>query len=407
MLMWKKPDAAIALMAALLFGGHARAGTVGNGGDVVYCEVDGEPSVELLDYYEGRVIRGLTIPQRNADTLEEATTELLNRLIEIDPLNGPELRTEVDEFMQKAVFIPGIVLNDIPDSEHIYIPRGCSLRQIAIQMVPKLPGDHEFTVSKDLWDLLSYADRAGLALHEVIYKRARVTQENSILTRYLNAFFASTELVTSSDRGYHDMLHLTKILRSYGKRFEVQGHEPIVLKLRVIDDMGNHTDWYDEDGAWIKIGGSVISPASLHLAQNRFDVRSDMTLELTRLDATLPFHANSLDVLINVGNLMGPIRIGLASLTLGVRPSDGSPLGSGRFFFYFTPENRIASVFTPANTSPFEFIRYTKGAQERCFSTEEAILGKRYNRVSFNRTGNITAVEGPETNYPYRCMVAP
>lgn len=193
---------------------------VGNGGDAVVCD-DGR--VLMLDLYEGATRYGFTYDWlSNAASPLENVEQVLSHWRAIDPILVDRFSQEASAFFQNANFLSDVVLTDIPDSQHIAIPNGCAIKQIAIRREPSFPREKRYTVSQDLWDAMDSANRAGLILHELIYNWA-VTQghENSINARYLSAFLASTDYSTISPKEYIDTFLAVKLPAS--KQYCVDG----------------------------------------------------------------------------------------------------------------------------------------------------------------------------------------
>lgn len=165
--------------------------SVGNGGDVVYCPHN--RTAELLDHYEGRVFWGITPDLGDAQlSVEDKLGIVLDRVRIYDPFHAEKWEDEIKFFWSNVIFLPGVDLVDISDSEHVAIPAGCRISQIAIQKRPTFPRDKYYTVSKNLWDMLSSDGKAGLVLHEVLFKEALSNyHKDSRRTRYLNANISS------------------------------------------------------------------------------------------------------------------------------------------------------------------------------------------------------------------------
>ncbi|MCM2321921.1 MAG: hypothetical protein NDJ90_01520, partial [Oligoflexia bacterium] len=120
----------------------------GNGGDVVVCRnaAGAIRSVELLDLYEGRTRwgnvadlggPGLSVPEKVSLLL----TRLGNRLPALEKFYRDWYAT----FEQETLSLSGVQLVDIPDSEHIALPVGCAIEQIAIQKEPQFPREKRYT----------------------------------------------------------------------------------------------------------------------------------------------------------------------------------------------------------------------------------------------------------------------
>lgn len=175
----------------------AMAGQSGNGGDVVVCIADGRiRSVELLDFYEAKTLRKIQYSLGDKILSVEAKIELaLSRLSPFSPVRVQDYLTQTRSFYSEALFLKGVKLDDIPDAGYLALPIGCHIEQIVIQKEPRFPGDPRFLVSQDLWDFLDNDSRAGLILHEVIYREAiSYGHTDSIATRYFNSLIFGNKI---------------------------------------------------------------------------------------------------------------------------------------------------------------------------------------------------------------------
>lgn len=184
-------------------------GTVGNGGDVVVCR-DGSgaiASVELLDFYEARVIRGFTI-DLGAPTLPVAqkVQTAIGRMSGLAPLKTKQLLSWAADFEKEAIRLADVTLIDVPDSAHIVVPNNCRIEQIAIQRDPEFDTDKRYTINKDIWDRLDADNQAGLIIHEVLYREFKKLKSNSMSTRYWNAVLSGKELTMPQTDEAHFVL---------------------------------------------------------------------------------------------------------------------------------------------------------------------------------------------------------
>lgn len=186
---------AIVMLLPFMASGAYAGGSVENGGNVVVCRTPGHEiqSIELLDYYEARVMRGLNLDYagEGAD-VSDGFRKLMVRLGRLSP---DRVRKYTDEFLRfddEALLVPGVELVTIPDSKHLFLPKGCEVTQIVIQRIPEFQGDKRYFVNADLWSLLSVRDKVGLILHELLLREAMEQGvETSVATRYLNSLLAS------------------------------------------------------------------------------------------------------------------------------------------------------------------------------------------------------------------------
>jgi len=179
-------------------------GQEGNGGDVVVCPGRG---VELLDFYEARTLRNIKIEPRGEADYRVILAELLAANRPSFPGLVEKLELEIAKFHEESLFLSGVNLTDIPDSRHIALPAGCTIEQIAIQRAPIYPQDKRYTVSVDLWNQLSPLDKAGLVLHEVLYKHGLEGGiSHSMDVRYLNSIFFAGIFANLNDRDRFQIL---------------------------------------------------------------------------------------------------------------------------------------------------------------------------------------------------------
>jgi hypothetical protein len=178
----------------LLFVGYApgvaRAGdVVRNGGDVVIC---GE-SVRLLDYYEAEAEgEALDLPSDN-DPLEVARA-VLYALRSVDFDRAERYLGWIEGFAGERAEVRFVEesLPDIYDAGRIVqVPEGCTIRQVALQMEPSNGDVIRYLIDRRLWERLSIDDRAGLVLHEIVLREARLASSpDTRTTRALNVLLA-------------------------------------------------------------------------------------------------------------------------------------------------------------------------------------------------------------------------
>ncbi|MBP9706714.1 MAG: hypothetical protein KBD78_03665 [Oligoflexales bacterium] len=169
---------------------------VGNGGDAVICLKDDTNeviSVQLLDFYEAkyRWIFNLDLDQAGT-SVEEKLDYVIKKLSKHDPVRAKVYKEQIDTFHANTNYWPGIRLHNIKDANEIGIPKGCVVGQVARQHNSSLAFDKYFVVAKDIYDLMDNNNKAGLILHEIIYKEmiARGAKESS-WARQMTALLSS------------------------------------------------------------------------------------------------------------------------------------------------------------------------------------------------------------------------
>lgn len=172
--------------------------TIGNGGSVVACPQTGTeaPQLELLDYYELRVLRGVPLALGRSDLPVQAKVEVaLARLDSVSPKRARRYREHASTFFAEALFLKNARLAPIPDSDPIAIPEGCEIRQIANQSEPLERDSPRYIIDDSLWQLLDNDQRAGLILHELIYREAiEMGHTNSVSARHFNGLISSERI---------------------------------------------------------------------------------------------------------------------------------------------------------------------------------------------------------------------
>lgn len=222
----------------------------GNGGDVVVCANHQATMVELLDYFEARVIRGIefdvarpswqkTVTMSLAGIRSHYVEQFVARVAKFDAAWAKDLERELRSFVEDAAFVD-FVLMDVPDSFHLGVPEGCRIEQAAVQRSVLFPEDKPFIVARQWWGAEPYyvcpaaggpcaapwsnlttddaqAERAkiaqrqaGLMIHEVILRRAlELGQTNSIRTRYFHSYVMSSKYHALTAAGWAQLRGLT------------------------------------------------------------------------------------------------------------------------------------------------------------------------------------------------------
>ncbi|MGE3973033.1 MAG: hypothetical protein AB7F59_00755 [Bdellovibrionales bacterium] len=193
--------------AMLLSATLAHAGREGNGGDVLICP---NKKPELLDYYEARTLPKTKLKIDLGPThlsVPEKIDYVLKRLARVSPYRAKYYGQLYSTFNNEVSFVPDANLKDIPDSDELVIPKGCELKQAAIQTTPKFPDDPRYTIDETIWKQMDNYSQAGLILHEIVYRDALQDNHiNSIPTRKLNGLIASTYMETISTDQFREYL---------------------------------------------------------------------------------------------------------------------------------------------------------------------------------------------------------
>lgn len=217
MLQWAVALGIAATLAACGFSGGTAGGDrpanvgneAGNGGHGVVCRNGHRvKSVELLDYYEARLLMPELTPdlQRGSTEMEKALA-VLERLERVDALRAARYRKAVENFFEDARFIDQALLGSTNDYGYVPLENDCRVEQIVVQRKTPFPEMKRYLVQQSLWNRLTVEHRAGLILHEVIYGHAlELGHRDSVATRYFNALVSSKKLETMPEATFGTLM---------------------------------------------------------------------------------------------------------------------------------------------------------------------------------------------------------
>ena len=165
---------------------------VGNGCNGLVC--NGNSSFEILDHYELTVNGGkLTLNDKLGDYVT-ILNDLFNRWQTVAPKRMELYRQWLKEFSYEAAYITGISIPPTGDTGFVAIPANCELKGFAFQRPDHelFPGVKRYVINKTYWDRLSEVQKAGLVLHELIYREGiKLSHKTSYPTRYFNGYLSS------------------------------------------------------------------------------------------------------------------------------------------------------------------------------------------------------------------------
>lgn len=181
-------------------------GRVGNGGGGHVCRSGSEITrAELWDFYEARNIQGnwkvdLDVSIQDPDPLKQAIAiaraVVSDRWAEIDPVMAGYVDKLLNNFEDESA-LTGYPLQRLHDVHTVVAPEpGCFREQIAIQRIPQYPGDKRYLIQKSIFEHRNFdpIQRAGLVLHEVIYRLTRLGgAKTSQTARYLTSLFFANQ----------------------------------------------------------------------------------------------------------------------------------------------------------------------------------------------------------------------
>jgi hypothetical protein len=146
----------------------AAGGVDGGGGKGVVCRNDQNQIIkaEVLDIYEGRVQYGHRIPSSSSQVMSQADEAIRS-------ISSGRNKVFQDSVLKMAHFInlrkiilpDGTGLEDIDDSHHVIVPKGCKIEQLA-----NFTKQNQILIDGEIWKNLDNTNKAALLVHEALYK---------------------------------------------------------------------------------------------------------------------------------------------------------------------------------------------------------------------------------------------
>lgn len=186
----------LASLAVLLSKNALAVHGVGNGGNVIVCRDSSSAirSVEILDYFEIRQAGGHLRLNPSLGSYSAMLNDLFQSWKSVAPKRMAQYEKWLSEFEKDSAIYSGVQIPPIDDTGVINIPVGCGITPAAFQRPESqlLPGVKRYTINKDLWDRMPEIEKAGLVLHELVYREGiRAGHPSSFSTRYFNGYLAS------------------------------------------------------------------------------------------------------------------------------------------------------------------------------------------------------------------------
>jgi hypothetical protein len=178
---------------AILMSSICSAGVkIGNGGMIAYCAPSIERKVErieLPDFLEARFRWDLKLKLFSENIEWKTQVKMaLDRLRQRSPARAQQYNAWLETFTQDSKFVDGFELPSTNDAVFLPIPLNCELKQAVVQIAPEVPRDKRYYINLAIWNELSESQKAGLVLHELIYREAQKNSfEDSKWVRYFNA----------------------------------------------------------------------------------------------------------------------------------------------------------------------------------------------------------------------------
>lgn len=191
-----KAQLLLSVLASLCLAGGV---TIGNGGTGLICAKDSVSTkirVQMLEYYELTLTGASLKLNSNLSDYKDIIKENLARWMPVAPQRVKQYQSWLSTFEQESLFISDSYFPPINDTGTIAIPFNCELQTLAFQKNEEdlFPGVKRYTINKDYWDLMEPVQKAGLVMHELIYREGITSgHKTSFPTRYFNSYLASAE----------------------------------------------------------------------------------------------------------------------------------------------------------------------------------------------------------------------
>lgn len=209
------------ILALLVFSFTSAAGDRGHGGDVIICNSKDVITYELLDYFEARIENGRVI-EFHGYGWQDKVDLFLKKFEKTDYRMAIELRKLFSEFLKSSVFIERSFIPQIDDSfSYTQLKSNCKKVQAAVQKLYVKHLEKRYLIDKEIWDRLDEVERAGLVLHELLYRLETISAHfynreirTSDNLRYFHGIIASDELQLLSPLEYIELVKQTLFFSS-------------------------------------------------------------------------------------------------------------------------------------------------------------------------------------------------
>ena len=191
---------------------------VGNGGGGIAC--DNHTSVQLADYSELVTPAQVHLQYASATTWPKKVADLLNRIQSKNPARVALYLNWLNQFLNEARFLQDSHLNPSADVGLVPIPNGCKYVQIAGQIEPDVSMPYRYIIDQNLWDRMDENSKAGLVLHELIWREVRHQTEPHKDGRFVREFTAWLTSAEIADMTLSD--YITLLMRLHLETAQVQ-----------------------------------------------------------------------------------------------------------------------------------------------------------------------------------------
>jgi hypothetical protein len=198
------------LICSLIVTSASEAGNrVGNGADVLVCENKREVLVDLFERDERFGMKAVSGDRPTDNNPVTYLQDILRKqLKKLDPERYLRLARQAEEFWSETNKLSNSVLIDIDDAGVIFLPLGCHLEQLIVQVVPTFKSEARYYINTERFNALSLEHQSAAILHELLYRELiPFSPDNSIPIRTLTALIFSTELNEYSVERYQTLIY--------------------------------------------------------------------------------------------------------------------------------------------------------------------------------------------------------
>lgn len=167
----------------------------GNGGQFVQCTSASSygEGVFSLDRIEGSALFNLKPAAKHYlyQHEDQIVDALLQDLSQIDKRRAAQYREWLKELKANREFVDDLYFQPIADGNTVAVPYNCNVIQGAIFITNSVQSKVRFLFSGKHWNNASALDRAFLLIHELVYREARLIENNhlnSMASRYVVAW---------------------------------------------------------------------------------------------------------------------------------------------------------------------------------------------------------------------------
>lgn len=358
-----------------------KGGLVGNGGGTVVCrdETHRIKTIQLLDYYESMLHPGMKIDIQNLSGDWKAKANAVIERVRAKSEMRYQLYSKwLEKFESERLLLEGVQFSTVADSGYIGVPIGCAFEQAAIQRRPNFSEDPRYFINSELWNAMGDSQKAGLVLHEIIYREAiGYGHTDSIRARYLTGLYSS--------EGFG-----AQTLDQYWKVLD-QAHFELV-DVKVKDSLkGTITSWLDTKRLWQAAPDEKDVPGTIRLDDEL----------LLSLGKCAPNDCNAFEshyqALVEFNRSHNPNELPMSSVTL---PSDLNRLhvgetGFAAYLSLFPGGSRSQSSLEDVRLGMIENLQGQtvmsfSADSEKSFGMNETDGRSAYGATSFTLTKNAT-----------------